>query len=265
MVKSDVLQVRLRDEEDDLQSSAAPASPAEQPSKSMDEEDAKKRGEGPEKQTAHSTHRQVMAKGGEVESSDYDDADPNAATDSDMHDTPSEDEGESMAMSHNEEHQAQTSGDPDDSEPHSDDIDTYKMAEGGPVHEEEIEHHDSITAAIMARRDRLHAAIDSGAADLDEAARMAAGGSVESGSEDMNMADGGEVDLEYNAKEQPNEFPPDNGEALDWDAHADYLDASQPEDSNETGDEREDERSDKKDMISAIRRKRNARQAFSDN
>lgn len=264
MVKSDILQIRLRDEEDDLQNSAGTnEGPQTQPPKVDDETDATKRGKSPEKQTAISTGKQVMAKGGKVEASDYDDTDPNAATDSSMNETPSEDEGESMAMSHNEEHQEQTSGDPDDSEPHSDDIDTYKYAEGGEV-EQETEHHDSIVAAIMANRERAHADIDSGARDLDEAVRMASGGTVASGSEDMNYAEGGQVDIDDNNNEEPNAYPPMNGDALD-DRNEDIRGMEQPEDSNETGDEREDERSDKHDMISSIRRKMKSKQKFSDN
>jgi hypothetical protein len=164
------------------------------------------------------------------------------------------------------------------------------LAEGGIADEEEIEHAASIAAAIMARR------------------KMASGGTVESGSEDMNYADGGpvdedpfdddkivpryadggpvdedpfdddkivpryadggqiennddgEVDLSLNSTEQPNEYPPMNGEALDWDDDADYLDKEQPEDSNETGDEREDETSDPhgKSLASKIRAKTKA-------
>jgi hypothetical protein len=263
MVKSDVLQVRLRDEEDDLQDSAGTnEGPQEQPPEHDNEEGPDRQGKSPEKQTAISTGRKVMAKGGKVESSDYDDTDPNAATDSFKDDTPSEDEGAEMARHHEEEYQRQTSGNPDMSKPHNkDQSDAYSneedsedpmtddamaaasYADGGDVQpepEREEEHHDSIAAAIMANRDRMHAEIDSGARDLDEAVRM---------------AEGGEADLEYNAKEQPNEYPPMNGEALDWDEDADYLNSEQPMDSNETGDSEEDETSDKHDMVNSIRRK----------
>lgn len=311
MVASDKLQVRLRDEEDDLQNSAAPGNPDKQPSKSMNEEDAMKMGSDPDMSKPHSgpksyakggevkdklgqpvrqhlinkvhasmkkagiesdyaspntvadharnigvnlkSHEVVhgsdtYAKGGKVESSDYDDTDPNASTDSDMHDTPSEDEGDETAKHHNEEYQRQTSSNPDDSMPHSDDIDTYMYADGGDVPQPEAdeEEHDSIAAAVMARRERLHAAIDSGAADLNQAARM---------------AEGGEADLEMNAKEQPNEYPPHNGEALDWDKDAEYLDMYQPEDSNEQGHDIE---SDSHDMIDSIRRKIRAKKQLSE-
>lgn len=279
MVKSDILQVRLRDEEDNLQSSSAPASDKEQPSKSMDEEGADRQGKSPEKQTAHSTGKQVMADGGEVDdedsqreynagadlatqraqrqkdvykqaesaagyakggkvtSEDHDDSDPNASTDSSMNETPSEDEGASMAQSHNEEHEEQTSGDPDESEPHSDNLNEY--AEGGMA-EEEGEHHDSIASAIMANRARMHAEIDSGARDLDEAVRM---------------AEGGHVDIDDNNSEQPNEYPPMNGDALDHNMNDDFSDMEQPSDSNILGDNSEDESENKHDMVNSIRRK----------
>lgn len=249
MVKSDNLQVRLRDEEDDLQESAGTnEGPQRQPPQADNEEDANKSGKSPEEQTAHSTGRKVMAKGGKVENSDYNDSDPNAATDSDMKDTPSEDEGIETAKHHNEEYQRQTSGNPDYSEPHSDDIDTAMYADGGEAEMAE-EHHDSIAAAIMSRREQVKRQIDSGAHDEDLAAAY---------------AEGGEVDLEHNAKEQPNEYPPINGDALDWDKDAEYLDSSQPTDSNETGDEREDETSDRHDMVNSIRKKMKAKWKLSE-
>jgi hypothetical protein len=106
--------------------------------------------------------------------------------------------------------------------------------------EAEEEHHDSIAAAIMSRRKHMHDLIDSGAMDEDHAAAM---------------AEGGEATLEYNAEEQPNELPPMNGKALDWDDDSEALDAKQPEDSNEHGDVNEAGMEDEHDgdVVSAIR------------
>jgi hypothetical protein len=86
-----------------------------------------------------------------------------------------------------------------------------------------MEHHDSVAAAIMAKR--------------------------------RKMAEGGRVDINENNEEQPNSFYEQNEhEALDWDMDDDQLE-DQPMDSNEQGDQREDDTEDKHDMISAIRRK----------
>jgi hypothetical protein len=94
-------------------------------------------------------------------------------------------------------------------------------AEGGMVEEEEgIEHDASIAAAIMAKRKR--------------------------------MADGGMVDLDLNAMEQPNDFDELNEAALKENYDEDMHDVSQPMDSNEHGDEID---SDDHDMVSIIRRK----------
>ncbi len=125
------------------------------------------------------------------------------------------------------------------------------MAEGGMTdhedmgHDEmemEMDHHDSIAAAIMARRDRLHAEIDSGAHDLDEA---------------VKMAEGGEVDLGDSHVEEPNNEDQMSFEALKKENYnSSDLDMDQPDDSNEIGDEREENTSDPHDMVDKIRRKR---------
>jgi hypothetical protein len=62
MVHSDVLSARLRDEEDDLEMSAAPASPMEQPSEELDEKEAKKSGP-----SVPALEMKKMAEGGEIE------------------------------------------------------------------------------------------------------------------------------------------------------------------------------------------------------
>lgn len=121
------------------------------------------------------------------------------------------------------------------------------MAEGGEVDggaEMEMDHHDSIAAAIMTRRDRLKAEIDSGAHDLDEAVRM---------------AEGGMVDIDSNAEEQGNGYYARNQAILKENYDSDLDDVSQPEDSNEHGHEID---SDKHDMIDSIRKKVAAKRQF---
>ena len=167
-----------------------------------------------------------------------------------------------------------------------------------PEHEEEEERHNSIAAAIMAKRDRMHAAIDSGAHDMDEAARMASGGSVESGSKDMNMADGGDVigrrdsmfdmaakrkpsairshdsiysddsdqaDLSRNADEDANEEDQTSFNALRKENYSESAGLKQldsPRDSAQHGDDEEEDSENKHDMISAIRSKMNKHRQF---
>lgn len=107
-----------------------------------------------------------------------------------------------------------------------------RFAEGGEVREMEMqpepeadeEHHASVAAAIMARR--------------------------------KMYADGGMVDLDENATEEPNSFYDLNEHAALKENYDEPLhDVSQPEDSNLKGDESEAMESDRHDMVKSIRRK----------
>lgn len=111
-----------------------------------------------------------------------------------------------------------------------------------PEEEAGMEHHDSIASAIMAKRAKMHAHIDSGALDEDDAA-------------DHMYADGGEVDIMDNGHEETAdaEYTKRNHAALKENYDMPIEDATQPADSNEHGDTREDDESDKHDMISKIR------------
>jgi len=168
-----------------------------------------------------------------------------------------------------------------------------KLAKGGlayeedmqPQDEEEMEHHDSIAAAIMAKRDRLHAHIDSGAMDEDHAAEdedssfpsedhpaldqdmYALGGEInEDGSEILSKdsiypSKSSQADLSRNHDEDANMEDQTSFNALRKENYnSSNLDKDQPEDSNMKGDEREAARSDKHDMIAKIRAKRSKRQ-----
>lgn len=107
------------------------------------------------------------------------------------------------------------------------------LADGGLVHEmdeqpepeAEDEMHDSLAAAIMAKRRKMY-------------------------------ADGGMVDIETNAEEEPNSFYHQNEDAaLKENYDEDMMHMHQPEDSNEHGDMREEHEENEHDMISQIRAK----------
>jgi hypothetical protein len=150
-----------------------------------------------------------------------------------------------------------------------------------PAEEEEMEHHDSIASAIMAKRAKMHAHIDSGAMDEDHAAddEDASFPSEDHPAEDQDMyAKGGEImkdagkilsadsiypskssqaDLSRNHDEDANMEDQTSFNALRKENYnSSNLDIDQPEDSNEKGDEREAARSDRHDMIAKIRAKR---------
>lgn len=116
-----------------------------------------------------------------------------------------------------------------------------RYARGGevsPEEEEEMEHDADVASAIMARR-----------------RHMAMGG----------YADGGEVDIEENAQEEPNDYYSRNEAALKENYDEDFEDMSQPEDSNEHDDMREEEEENDhdQDIVSAIMRKMKKRSAIS--
>lgn len=115
-----------------------------------------------------------------------------------------------------------------------------ECAEGGMIDESEMseEEHASVAAAIMARK-RAEKALHS---DSDE-------------DEMVMMAEGGQVDIAANGREEPNHMDKRNAAVLKENYDADLMDVSQPIDSNEKGDEREKAHSDRHSMISEIRSK----------
>jgi hypothetical protein len=144
-------------------------------------------------------------------------------------------------------------------------------SEDQPHDEAEEEHHNSIAAAIMARRARLHAEIDSGAHDLDSAMRMAEGGEILEDSGDilshgsMDSDDSSQVDLRRNAEEDANEEDQASWNALRKENYdTSYWDTHQPDDSNTHGDDEEMDSHDKHDMVSLIRRKMKSKRQFKD-
>ena len=213
-----------------------------------------------------------LARGGEVESSDYDH--PENEYEQDLNSlTPSMDEGDEMAMSHNEMDADMEGKGPDMAEPHNEDQDSA-YADGGeigrspddsedqPEHEAEEEHHNSIAAAIMARRNRLHAEIDSGAHDLDSAVRMADGGEILS-HDSIYSDNSDQADLSRNHDEDANEEDQLSFNALRKENYNDSdLDVENPKDSAEMGDEEEHDSENKHDMVSSIRKRMKSRRQF---
>lgn len=115
-----------------------------------------------------------------------------------------------------------------------------KYAKGGSVRDpldeggESEGHYDSVSSAIMARKRRAKA-----------------------------MADGGMVDLDENAREEPNNLDDMNYEALKKENYAEehgLSELGQPEDSNEHGHELSDE--DEHDMVTSIRNKIKAKRGY---
>lgn len=124
-----------------------------------------------------------------------------------------------------------------------------QKADGGMIdggEEEDDEHYDSLAAAIMAKHRKMAAQM-SGSKDEDDAEMM---------------ADGGMVDIEENGEEMPNKYYHQNEAALKENYDEDMEDVSQPQDSNEEGDMREDESENKHDMVSQIRAKNKAKMKF---
>lgn len=277
MVPSDAFSTRLRDEEADLEMSAKPGPYGEQPSRHDDEEGPDRQGpDNVDKAKPHSGPK-AYAKGGKIEKSDYNKPmheaikHPNALSHDEMDledsESPSEDEGSANAHMRDEEGQnrqgpmhkkmpphylaSRMYHDDEANEDHDEEMNAASFAEGGHIGESQDNYaddgeHDSIAAACMARRDRLHAEIDSGAHDLDEAAMM---------------AEGGEVDLSINHDEEPNNEDQMSFQALKKENYnSSNLDVEQPEDSNLMGDSEEDESENKHDRISAIRSRMAKRQ-----
>jgi len=203
-----------------------------------------------------------LAKGGEVESSDYDHPLDGRYEDDLLDLGPSHDEGEMMADEHDEEGQ-------DRQGPSTPSLKMKMMARGGevsPHDEEEMEHEDSIAAAIMARRDRLHAEIDSGSHDLDSAVRMAEGGEVDGLINGMDSIyahpNEDQADLSRNAEEDANMEDQSSFNALRKEnySESDGLDdLDSPEDSNTQGHKID---SDDHDMVEKIRRSMVSKRQF---
>jgi hypothetical protein len=194
-----------------------------------DEEGQKRQGpDVPDMEDEHSTGRKPYAKGGDIQ---YEDSMENE--DHDMEMNPAHDE-------HSE----------DDSEMQ-------------PEHEEEEEHHNSIAAAIMAKKDRK--ALQMSDSDMDEMIRLYEGGEImerrgkilSHGSFDTHE-DADQADLSRNADEDANEEDQMSFRALEKENYSESEGLKQldsPMDSAQHGDDEEMESENQHDMISKIRSK----------
>lgn len=296
MVPQRVYSVRLRDEEDDLQRSAKPNEGTQEHPPAHDDEEGPDR-QGPkvsDMQDEHSTKRKPYAKGGEVEQSDYR-ASKNKYEDDLTDLPPSEDEGEQDADSRDEEvPDRQGHAVPDMEDEHTTGRRPY--AKGGsiqykdamesedmpndlnpahdkhseddssmqPEREEEEEHHNSVAAAIMAKRDRLHKAVDSGAYDEDAAASYAEGGEILS-HRSIYSDDSDQADVKRNAEEDANEEDQLSFNALrkeNYNESEGLRQMDSPEDSNLKSDDEEMDSHDSNDMVKAIRSRMNMKRQF---
>lgn len=197
----------LVDQEERLQSAMPPSEPTDEPKSEYNEEDAKKMGKSPDMSKPHSAPKSYF-EGGAVSQKESEE-------DEVVHPEGLESDDDEMSPAHDEYMAGKA----------------QMLADGGmaemddqPSHEAEMEHHDSLAAAIMAKRGM------------------------------KMLAEGGEVDIDSNNEEQPNGYYDRNEHAaLKENFDSDMDDVSQPMDSNEMGDEREASSENKRDMLSEIR------------
>ncbi len=151
--------------------------------------------------------------------------------------------------------------------------DRMKLARGGevsPQDEIDMDHEDSIAAAIMARKERqMHLDSDS---DIDRMVMMARGGEILEDSPDIHShgsmdthEDADQVDLSRNADEDANEEDQASFDALRKENYSEsdgLRKLDQPRDSNLKGDDEESESENKRDRVSRIMSKMNAKRQF---
>lgn len=289
MVPSDTLSTRLYDKEGNLQESERPSSPDTQPDSSMDEEGANR--QGPAHKRTDARH---MASSTDV-TEHHDEPSLKRTASPSMDEGAStarhdEEEGPNRQGPAEKSTQAKTGRKPT----HGLDM----LAEGGGIEKEDdpkgidyivpdtgfgkiivmkadggsIEHEmmeqpeeeaheeraNSIAAAIMAKKAReteLHS--DS---DEDRMVKMAKGGILSMHATDTTEDE--QADLDRNAQEDNNHEDQLSFDALRKENYSEsdaLSDLTQPTDSNETGDDREDARSDAHDMVESIRRKMKSR------
>lgn len=276
MVPQNAYSVRLRDEEDHLQSSASPGPYGAQPPAHDNEMDAKKQGSGPDMASQHDNgkkpynkaiedqYAQDMAQANMKRSSAYAQGGPvmepkdhaielmerNDEGDMQSHLSNSEDEGDADAHSRNEMlPNRQGPAVPDMEREHNNGRRPY--AEGGSIHEEEeMEHAASLAAAIMSKRKKF-----------------ARGGAILS-ENSMESDDSDQADISRNAEEDANMEDKASFDALRKENYSEsegleHMDS--PMDSGQHGDEREDneENINDSDIVAAIRRKSKIKSAIS--
>lgn len=271
MVPQNSYSVRMRDQEDDIESSMKPDGYGKQPSKAYDEASQRQTSSDPDESKPHST-RKAYAQGGEVlnETSvrpdkgfgkiiiiNKDDQEHRLAEGGMINNAVRMHEAEEDQVQHPE----GLESDDDQMRPAQDEYMADKaqqLAEGGLIHEfdeqpdqeNEIEQHASVASAIMAKRKQASESAES-ESDIDR---------------QMFLAEGGMVDLDENAMEQPNSYYHQNEvAALKENYDEDMHGVDQPMDSNLHGDSEEmsEENEHDEDMVSAIRRKMKAKSPIS--
>lgn len=231
MVPQSAYSVRLRDQEDDLEMSAAPASDKEQPPREDDEMGADRQGpKVPDMQKQHDNGRKAYAKGGMIND-----------------EVSMKDAEEDMA-----EHPAGLESDDDQMSPPEGEFMAGHFADGGMVdNEEELEHAASIAAAIMMKMRK----------------KMAEGGPINGEDSIYAHPDEDQADLSRNAEEDANMEDQSSFDALRKENYSESegLEAlDQPHDSNLHGDPHEDDEENihDGDIVSAIRSKMKRKSAI---
>lgn len=255
MVPQSTYSVRLRDEEDHLESSAAPSSPKAQPAPWHDEEGPDRQGtKVPDMASQHNNKRKPYAKGGSVSGS----SDMDSAEHAELHDMVHMEYGSGP-----EEDRVEHPHEPmDDMEmrPSEEEYMAGRFAEGGMAHEmddqpedeEMLEHDASVAAAVMARRKK-----------------MARGGEILEDSPDIlshdsiYSDDSSQADLSRNADEDANEEDQLSFDALRKEnySESDAL-MDQPEDSNEHSPEHEEMDVNDRSLVDRVRSRMKAKSAI---
>ncbi len=156
---------------------------------------------------------------------------------------------------------------PDRQGPSTPSLKMKMMAEGGMAQDEiDDQAHDSMAAAIMAKRRREPSMSAESDSDIDHQMMMAEGGLTSedeiNGADSIYSDDSDQVDLKRNAEEDANMEDQSSFDALRKENYSESTGLRQmgsPEDSNEHGHEIE---SDAHDRVSAIRRRMASKRQF---
>jgi hypothetical protein len=259
MVPNSPFTARLRDEEDDLEMSAAPASPEEQPPERDNEEGADR--QGPE---SKDLKLKMMAHGGMSGSKDMEDAEHAELAEHVSREYGAGPEEDRV------EHPAGLEEDDDQMRLPEEEYMAGHFADGGSIHHEMdeqpedeamLDHAASVAAAVMSRMKRR---------------QMARGGEILEDSPDIHShdsiethEDADQVDLSRNADEDANEEDQLSFNALrkeNYNESEGLAKLDQPRDSNLKGDDREDNEENILDrsLVSKIRAKMKKRSAISE-
>lgn len=244
MAQSPVFKVKLRDQEDDLQdSSSVNNGPQEQPPHDDNEMGPDRHGpKVPDMQREHSNGHKAYAKGGMINE-----------------EVPME---EAEELGNNGEPKDPEDSDMDELRPSQEDYMSgheEMLADGGEVG---MDHQDSIAAAIMARRDRLHDEIDSGAHDLDEAVKMAEGGEINGMDSIDTHEEADQADLRRNAEEDANMEDQTSFNALRKENYSESEGLDELDNPSDSGQRSHRIDKDDHDMVDKIRRGMSAKRQF---